>query len=161
MSSVSLPWFHRFGFNSRVSALACATVDDGAALRTRVTNFISRPNYLQRNGKAFVSTFAGEKCTFGQGSVGDGWKTQFAQHPDLQGKMEFVPAFFIDPATFSPQFSGVMDGDFNVSDCLSAFASHPNYIFSSTPVGLLKSRLTLPMASLRILPAPPRTVQTR
>ncbi|KAJ7863085.1 glycoside hydrolase [Mycena olivaceomarginata] len=100
-------------FSLDMSALACATVDDGAALRTRVTNFISRPNYLQRNGKAFVSTFAGEQCTFGQGSVGDGWKTQFAQHPDLQGKMEFVPAFFIDPATFSPQFSGVMDGDFN------------------------------------------------
>ncbi|KAF7365193.1 hypothetical protein MVEN_00390900 [Mycena venus] len=99
-------------FSLDMSVLPCATVDDGAALRARVTNFSSRPNYLQRNGKAFVSTFAGESCTFGQDSVADGWKSQFAQHPDLQGKMEFVPSFFIDPAQFT-QFNGVMDGDFN------------------------------------------------
>ncbi|KAK7048385.1 glycoside hydrolase [Favolaschia claudopus] len=99
-------------FSLDMSVLPCATVEDGAALRARVTNFASRPNYLQRNGKAFVSTFAGEACKFGQDSVADGWRTQFAQHPDLQGKMEFVPSFFMDPATFT-QFGGVMDGSFN------------------------------------------------
>ncbi|KAJ6585011.1 glycoside hydrolase [Mycena capillaripes] len=99
-------------FSLDMSVLPCATVDDGAALRARVTNFATRPNYLQRNGLAFVSTFAGESCTFGQDNVADGWRTQFTQHPDLQGKMQFVPSFFIDPATFT-NFGGVMDGAFN------------------------------------------------
>ncbi|KAJ7672734.1 glycoside hydrolase [Mycena rosella] len=99
-------------FSLDMSVLPCATVDDGAALRTRVTNFATNPNYLQMNGKAFVSTFAGESCTFGQDSVADGWRSQFAQHPDLQGKIHFVPSFFIDPAQFT-NFNGVMDGDFN------------------------------------------------
>ncbi|KAJ7505299.1 glycoside hydrolase [Mycena galericulata] len=95
-----------------LSVLPCATVDDGAALRARVLNFTTHPNQLQMNGKAFVSTFAGESCKFGQDSVADGWRTQFTQNPDLQGKIHFVPSFFIDPATFT-DFSGVMDGAFN------------------------------------------------
>ncbi|KAJ7250848.1 glycoside hydrolase [Mycena haematopus] len=100
-------------FSLDMSVLPCATVDDGAALRARVLNFSSSPNYLQRTpGKAFVSTFAGESCLFGQPDVPTGWRTQFSQNPDLQGKIEFVPSFFIDPATFT-QFNGVMDGDFN------------------------------------------------
>lgn len=32
----------------------------------------------------------------------------------MQGKIYFVPAFFVDPAKFG-EFSEVMDGDFNVS----------------------------------------------
>ncbi|KAJ7109754.1 glycoside hydrolase [Mycena crocata] len=99
-------------FSLDMSVLPCATVEDGAALRARVKNFATHPNHLQLNGRAFVSTFAGEGCTFGQGSVPDGWRSQFSQHPELQGQIHFVPAFFMDPSTF-PQFSGVMDGDFN------------------------------------------------
>ncbi|KAJ7044153.1 glycoside hydrolase [Mycena alexandri] len=98
-------------FSLDMSVLPCATADDGAALRARVTNFIKNPNYLQVNGLPLVSTFAGESCTFGQDSVPDGWRSQFAQHPDLQGQMHFVPSFFIDPATLN-QFNGVLDGTF-------------------------------------------------
>ncbi|KAJ7459880.1 glycoside hydrolase [Mycena latifolia] len=107
----SAPNFKLF-FSLDMSVLPCATVDDGAALRARVNNFATHPNYLQMNGRAFVSTFAGESCTFGQDSVADGWRSQFAQHPELQGKINFVPSFFIDPAKFT-DFGGVMDGDFN------------------------------------------------
>ncbi|KAJ7644154.1 glycoside hydrolase [Roridomyces roridus] len=99
-------------FSLDMSVLPCATADDGAALRQRVLDFATRPSHLQVNGKAFVSTFAGESCTFGEASVPDGWRNQFTQHPDLQGKIQFVPSFFIDPATFT-DFSGVMDGAFN------------------------------------------------
>ncbi|KAF7346349.1 hypothetical protein MSAN_01862600 [Mycena sanguinolenta] len=100
-------------FSLDMSVLPCATPDDAAALRARVLNFTSSPAYLQRTpGKAFVSTFAGESCTFGQTDVPTGWRTQFTQSPDLQGKIEFVPSFFIDPATFST-FTEVMDGSFN------------------------------------------------
>ncbi|KAJ7095846.1 glycoside hydrolase [Mycena belliarum] len=105
------PAFKLF-FSLDMSVLPCKTVDDGAALRARVKKFSTNPNYLQMNGKAFVSTFAGESCTFGQDSVANGWRTQFAQHPDLKGQMHFVPSFFIDPAQFT-NFAGVMDGDFN------------------------------------------------
>ncbi|KAJ6559169.1 glycoside hydrolase [Mycena vulgaris] len=105
------PAFKLF-FSLDMSVLPCATVDDGAALRTRVKNFATHPNYLQMNGRAFVSTFAGESCTFGQASVAEGWRTQFTQNPDIQGQIHFVPSFFIDPQRFT-EFGGVMDGDFN------------------------------------------------
>jgi glucan endo-1,3-alpha-glucosidase len=68
---------------------------------------------LQYESRAFVSTFAGETCTFGQSSVPDGWSSQFSNHPDLRGKIYFVPSFFIDPSSFS-DFADVMDGEFNV-----------------------------------------------
>ena len=66
------------------------------------------------DGKAFVSTFAGEACTFGQADAPSGWRAEFTQHPDTVGKVHFVPSFFIDPATFNT-FTGVMDGAFGVS----------------------------------------------
>lgn len=75
--------------------------------------YASHPNQLKYDSRAFVSTFSGETCQFGQGSVPDGWKSQFSQHSEIQGKIYFVPAFFIDPNTFK-DFSGTMDGDFNV-----------------------------------------------
>ncbi|KAJ7761493.1 glycoside hydrolase [Mycena maculata] len=99
-------------FSLDMSVLPCATVDDAAALRARVLNFTTHPNQLQVNGRALVSTFAGESCTFGQDTVADGWRSQFTQSPDLKGQITFVPSFFIDPATFT-DFSGVMDGAFN------------------------------------------------
>lgn len=45
----------------------------------------------------------------------DGWRTQFTAHPDVTaaGGVHFVPAFFIDPATFG-QYSGAANGMFNV-----------------------------------------------
>jgi glucan endo-1,3-alpha-glucosidase len=74
---------------------------------------MSHPNQLQYASQAFVSTFAGETCTFGQGSVSHGWSSQFSNHPDLSGKINFVPAFFVDPSTFV-NFADVIHGAFNV-----------------------------------------------
>jgi glucan endo-1,3-alpha-glucosidase len=82
-------------------------------LRNLVSTYISHPNQLQYASRAFVSTFAGESCTFGQASVPEGWSSQFSNHPDLSGKIFFVPAFFIDPTSFA-NFADVMDGEFNV-----------------------------------------------
>ncbi|EDR13362.1 glycoside hydrolase family 71 protein [Laccaria bicolor S238N-H82] len=95
-----------------MSVLPCGSPADAQALRNLVKAHITHPNQFQYKGRAFVSTFAGETCQFGQGSVADGWKTQFTRSPDLQGQIYFVPAFFIDPATFG-NFADVMDGDFN------------------------------------------------
>jgi glucan endo-1,3-alpha-glucosidase len=63
------------------------------------------------NNRAFVSTFAGENCNFGRGNVIDGWTAEFVQHPDLAGKIHFVPSFFVDPNRFG-DFRAVMDGAF-------------------------------------------------
>lgn len=90
----------------------CASADNAAKLRAIVNQFADHPNQLMYDNRVFVSTFSGEKCNFGQGSVADGWKSQFYQHADLAGKIYFVPSFFVDPAQFS-QFADIMDGDFN------------------------------------------------
>ncbi|KAI0822261.1 glycoside hydrolase [Trametes gibbosa] len=99
-------------FSFDMSSFPCSSANDGAAIRSLTNQFASRPAQLQVDGKAFVSTFAGESCTFGAGDVPSGWRTQFTQHPDTVGKIHFVPAFFVDPSQFNT-FSGVMDGDFN------------------------------------------------
>lgn len=95
------------------SSLPCTSPSDAQALRNLVNTYVSHPNQLQYASRAFVSTFSGESCKFGQASVPDGWTSHFSQHPDLNGKIYFVPAFFIDPSTFT-DFADVMDGDFNV-----------------------------------------------
>ncbi|KAL0961058.1 hypothetical protein HGRIS_006046 [Hohenbuehelia grisea] len=95
-----------------MTSLPCDSPQAAEALRSLVSKYISHPNQLQYDSRAFVSTFAGETCTFGQGSVPQAWETQFARHPDLQGKIYFVPAFFVDPAKFG-DFKNVIDGDFN------------------------------------------------
>ena len=66
------------------------------------------------NGRVFASTFAGESCTFGQGSAIAGWKSQFIQQLTGANAVYFVPSFFIDPSAFNT-YNGVIDGMFNVS----------------------------------------------
>lgn len=99
------------------SVTPCTTSEHAAGYRSFVTTFSSRSSQFQVEGKPFVSTFAGEACTFGTGSAAEGWKTQFSQHPELAGKIFLVPSFFVDPATQLGQFSDIMDGDFAVSIC--------------------------------------------
>lgn len=93
--------------------MPCETSTDAQNLRNLVLRFISHSNYLQVNCQPIVSTFAGESSTFGHQSASDGWNREFVGHPDLEGKIRFVPSFFIDPSTFG-SFDDVMDGDFNV-----------------------------------------------
>lgn len=98
------------------SVLPCSSPADAQTLRNYITTYAQHPNQLKLNGRVLASTFAGESCTFGQGSVAQGWSSQFTQHPDLSGAnaVHFVPSFFIDPATFG-QYNGAIDGMFNVS----------------------------------------------
>jgi len=72
---------------------------------------MNKPAQFKFNGHAFVSTFAGENCNFGRSNAIDGWSAEFTQHPDLAGKIHFVPAFFVDPNQFG-DFHAVMDGAF-------------------------------------------------
>lgn len=90
----------------------CVAATDADPIRNLTLQYAARPNQLQVDGQAFVSAFSGETCTFGQGDVPGGWRAAYTQHPDIVGKIHFVPSFFIDPAAFG-QYAGVLDGDFN------------------------------------------------
>ena len=96
------------------SVFPCAAAGDAAALRSYITTYAKHPNQFKYNNRVFASTFAGESCTFGQGSVPQGWATQFTGQLTGVNAVHFVPSFFIDPATFG-QFSSSINGMFNVS----------------------------------------------
>ncbi|KAG6878088.1 hypothetical protein C0993_012415 [Termitomyces sp. T159_Od127] len=99
-------------YRYRDSSMPCETSADAQTLRNLVLKFVSHSNYMQVDCQPIVSTFSGESCTFGHENVTHGWNSEFVGHPDLQGKIRFVPSFFIDPSTFG-SFDDVMDGDFN------------------------------------------------
>ena len=95
------------------SVLPCSSSADAQTLVNWVNEYANHPNqfmYPPSNPKAFVSTFAGESCSFGQGSVAAGWNSQFKAK---LGNSFFVPSFFVDPATFgSSGLANAMDGAF-------------------------------------------------
>ncbi|KAH9950531.1 glycoside hydrolase [Amylocystis lapponica] len=97
-----------------MSILPCSSPNDAQTLRNYITQYATHPNQLIVDGGVFASTFSGETCTFGQGSVQQGWTSQFTQNGELTGQnaVHFVPSFFIDPSTFN-QYDGVMNGAFN------------------------------------------------
>ncbi|OAX44314.1 glycoside hydrolase family 71 protein [Rhizopogon vinicolor AM-OR11-026] len=95
-----------------MSSLPCSAVGDAGTLRTYITTYATHPNQLIYNGGVFASTFAGETCTFGQGSVSSGWSTQFVQQLTGSSAVHFVPSFFVDPSQFNT-YSSVIDGMFN------------------------------------------------
>ncbi|KAJ2918338.1 hypothetical protein MD484_g2127, partial [Candolleomyces efflorescens] len=63
-----------------------------------------------RTGGATISTFSGENCTFGQGSMENGW-AYVKRELSAITPAYFIPAFFINPARY-PGISA-MDGAFN------------------------------------------------
>ncbi|KAI0753268.1 glycoside hydrolase [Daedaleopsis nitida] len=100
-------------FDMSPGCFPCQTADDASRLRDLTLHYATRPNQLQVDSKAFVSSFSGETCDFGHGGdVPGGWRAEFTQHEGMAGRMHFVPSFFVDPATFT-QYAGVMDGNFN------------------------------------------------
>ncbi|KAJ7078488.1 glycoside hydrolase family 71 protein [Mycena epipterygia] len=91
-----------------MGSLRCASTGDADILRKYISTYQGHPNQFMYNGRPFVSTFAGESCMFGQGSLNDGWNFALKKS---QPAIFFVPSFFVDPAIF-PSLT-VMDGDFN------------------------------------------------
>ena len=99
-----------------MSSLPCAAATDAATLQTYISTYAKHPNQFIYNGRPFVSTFAGESCTFGQGNLNDAWLAAVKTGPAIH----FVPSFFVDPATF-PSLT-VMDGAFAVSSSALLFS---------------------------------------
>ncbi|KAG6376987.1 glycoside hydrolase family 71 protein [Boletus reticuloceps] len=95
-----------------MTSLPCDSASDAATLRNYITTYASHPNHLIYNGRVFASTFSGESCHFGQGSVQSGWSTQFLQQLSGENAVYFVPSFFVDTSAFQG-FDGVINGMFN------------------------------------------------
>ncbi|KAI9511468.1 glycoside hydrolase family 71 protein [Russula earlei] len=68
------------------------------------------PNQLMYQGRALVSTFAGDQCTFGQTSLAGGWSVA-RSILETVCPVHFIPAFFIDPTRY-PTLSCI-DGIFH------------------------------------------------
>lgn len=96
------------------SVLPCTTAEDAATLRNYITTYANHTSQFKYNGKVFASTFSGEKCTFGQSSVTQGWVSQFTGQLTGANSVFFVPSFFVDPNTLGT-YANAMDGQFNVS----------------------------------------------
>ena len=90
----------------------CSSPQDATTLVNYVIQYANHPNQLKYDGKVFVSTFAGDTCTFGSDSSSDGWKTQFIDQLTGNNQVYFLPAFFSDPNSFK-DFDGVIDGVYN------------------------------------------------
>ncbi|KAK8854700.1 hypothetical protein IAR55_003439 [Kwoniella newhampshirensis] len=94
-----------------VSSLGCGSADAAANLVNTIATYATNTAQAKYNGKVLVSTFAGENCQFGQGSVNAGW-TYFRTLLTNKGiSVYFVPAIFSDPSTFKS--NAWMDGEFN------------------------------------------------
>lgn len=113
-----------------MSSLPCSAPSHISLLQSYINTYAQHPNQFLVHNQTFVSTFAGEGCTFGASSVNKGWTNAVKTNVS---NTYFVPSFFIDPATF-PSYS-VMDGAFNVSPqaIKSCRFSYP--LYSGTEVG--------------------------
>ncbi|KAJ6582853.1 glycoside hydrolase family 71 protein [Mycena sp. CBHHK59/15] len=118
-----------------MGSLSCASSGDATILRSYITTYKDHPNQLLYNNRILVSTFAGESCRFGARTLNDGWNN--AVKIGLPA-VYFVPAFFMDPATF-PNLT-VMDGAFNWNSGWPTGNSDINFDSDSTYLSKLGSR---------------------
>ncbi|ADV23630.1 glucan endo-1,3-alpha-glucosidase agn1 [Cryptococcus gattii Ru294] len=94
-----------------VSSLSCSSASDAATHAASIATYANHSAQAMYNSKVLVSTFSGESCTFGQGSVSAGW-TYFRSLLTAKGiSIYFVPSIFSDISTYSSD--SWMDGEFN------------------------------------------------
>ncbi|KIY51042.1 glycoside hydrolase family 71 protein [Fistulina hepatica ATCC 64428] len=106
LHSLDLPFYLFFSFDMAV--LPCNSPGDANTLRNYISKYGSHPNYLLHGRYPLVSTFAGEYCRFGQGSLNEAW--QYAIKNGVRPNI-FVPAFFTKASDLSSL--PVMDGYFS------------------------------------------------
>ncbi|WWD02288.1 hypothetical protein V865_000327 [Kwoniella europaea PYCC6329] len=94
-----------------VSSLGCSSTSDASNLVNTIATYASNSAQAKVNSKVLVSTFAGESCTFGQGSYQAAWTYFNSLLTAKSIDIYFVPATFADISTFSS--SSWMDGEFN------------------------------------------------
>ncbi|RSH78984.1 uncharacterized protein EHS24_001910 [Apiotrichum porosum] len=94
-----------------MTSMSCSSASDATTLVNLVKAYASSSAQATVNGAVLVSTFSGESCTFGTGSL-NGWQTAFIDVLSAGGiTVEFVPAVFSSTSSFSSYTW--MDGEFN------------------------------------------------
>ncbi|KDR75488.1 hypothetical protein GALMADRAFT_247930 [Galerina marginata CBS 339.88] len=102
----------KFFFSFDMSSIPGNAADDIQFFRNYLGTHARDPRMFRhpRTGGVVISTFSGENCTFGKGSMESGWAhLKFELNKIFP--IYFVPSFFIDPACY-PSISA-MDGAFN------------------------------------------------
>ncbi|PVF94205.1 putative mutanase [Serendipita vermifera] len=113
-------------FSFDMTVLPCWSQADADVLRDYLKAWGSNPAHLtlsplpnSTRRRVVVSTFAGEYCTFGMGSVADGWRSVL-QDPQLVSILQssgreiaFVPSWFARIESRKQEFGGVAQGDFH------------------------------------------------
>ncbi|KAF9490246.1 glycoside hydrolase family 71 protein [Pleurotus eryngii] len=90
-----------------MTSIPCSSPEDANAIYELIAKYKAHPNQLYYKGAPLASTFGGEHCYFGTGSVNQGW-TSVMRRDGL--RVTFIPSFFIPPAA-SKDYS-VLDGIF-------------------------------------------------
>ena len=94
-----------------MTAWPCQSSSDANAIRQFISQYSGHSQQVLVDGKMLISTFSGERCTFGSGDVNTGWvNTLKTNLPPVF----FVPSLFVDPASFGGY--PVIDGVLNVRD---------------------------------------------
>ena len=99
-----------------MSAIPCSSWSDTQFLTNLIVRFGNHAAQLKDlSGNAYVSTFSGEYCYWGQGFITPGWVQAVKTGPSASGiKTKFLPSFFTD-SNMNPGYSSFMDGMFPVS----------------------------------------------
>ncbi|KIM28125.1 glycoside hydrolase family 71 protein [Serendipita vermifera MAFF 305830] len=113
-------------FSFDMTVLPCGSQDDASVIRNYIMTYGPTLGHLAispASGSALrrivVSTFAGEYCTFGTGSVRDGWLS-IVKNPEVVSRLEaagreiaFIPSWFARIEGRRGEFNGVVQGDFH------------------------------------------------
>ncbi|KAI0763934.1 glycosyl hydrolase family 71-domain-containing protein [Trametes elegans] len=95
-----------------MSSFSCSKATDVQPLQTYIKTYANNTSQMTYNGRMFVSTFAGESCTFGAtGSLDQAWANAVKPANSSLPGVWFMPSFFVDPKTF-PNLT-VIDGAFH------------------------------------------------
>ncbi|TFK21952.1 glycoside hydrolase [Coprinopsis marcescibilis] len=99
-------------FSFDMSSIPGNTASDIELIKSYYRPHATNPRMMTypATDKVIISTFAGENCTFGQGSMENGW-AYFKRELNTIAPIYFIPSFFINPV----RYGGVtaMDGAFN------------------------------------------------
>ncbi|KAG8992977.1 hypothetical protein FRB93_002129 [Tulasnella sp. JGI-2019a] len=107
-ASLSIAPIFKLFFSFDMTSLPCSGSGDADALHSYISEYHNHPAQLvDDSNRMVISTFGGEYCTFGQGSLNAGWEYAVKQG---MPSTAFIPAFFGSPDNF--QNYPVMDGDF-------------------------------------------------
>ncbi|KAI0827200.1 glycosyl hydrolase family 71-domain-containing protein [Trametes gibbosa] len=130
-----------------MSSLPCAAATDVQPLQTYIAAYANNTSQMTYNGRVLVSTFAGEACTFGAGSLNQAWVNAVKPVNSSLPDVWFVPSFFVDPQTFPslPVLDGAFHwnsgwpmGNYNISfapdtSYISKLGGNRTYMAASSP----------------------------